>query len=96
MKKQLIITYIIGTDNVGVDIGANEIDSLEGYRTELQEKLEAQFPEASHVDVVFDNGSSKARVEGIDYEQYELQEQMLEAIEQEANWVWNHGKWHDA
>lgn len=91
----LTITYIIGTDNVG--IGEDEIESVEGYRAEVEERLIERFPEAKYVDVVVENGSSKARVEGLDWEtQGDQQESMIETVNAIADWVWNHGNWHNA
>ncbi len=91
----LTITYIIGTDNVG--IGEAEIESVEGYRAEVEERLAELFPEAQYVDVVIENGSSKARVEGLDWEtQGDQQESMIAAVNAIADEVWNHGNWHNA
>ena len=91
----LTITYIIGTDNVG--IGEDEIESVEGYRAEIKKHLIERFPEANWVDVVIEKGSSNARVEGLDWEtQGDQQESIIDDINAIANEVWNHGKWHNA
>lgn len=94
----LTITYIIGTDDAG--IGEDEIESVEGYRAEVEERLAELFPEATYVDVVIENGSSKVRVEGLDGLDWETQgdqqESMIEAVNAIADEVWNHGNWHNA
>jgi len=91
----LTITYIIGTHNVG--ISEDEINTVEAYRAEVEDRLTENFPEAKHIEVVIENGSSKARVEGIDWEtQGDLEESMLETIQAIADEAWNHGNWHNA
>lgn len=91
----LTITYIIGTDNVG--IGEDETANVEAYRAEVEARLAEKFPEAKYIDVVFDNGRSQARIEGLDWEtQADLEESMLETINAIADDVWNHGAWSNA
>lgn len=87
----LTITYIIGTDNVG--IGADEIELVEGYRAEVQERLIETFPGANVV-VEIAHGNSKALVEGVAHG--DQQESVIETINSIANEVWNHGNWHNA
>lgn len=84
----LTITYIIGTDNVG--IGADEIELVEGYRAEVEARLIERFPGAN-VAVVIESGSSKVLVEGVDDEK----DMTIETVNEIARWVWDHGKWHD-
>lgn len=89
------ITYIIGTDDIGV--GENEVENVEGFQAELEERLAETFPEAEHLDVVFDNGRSQARVAGLDWEtEGDREDAMLASIEQIASDVWARGNWRDA
>lgn len=91
----ITITYIIGTDNIGA--GSNEIEGVEDYRAEVEQRLSEAFPEAQNIDVVIDNGSSRARVEGLDWEtEGDREEAILEQVSQIANEVWDHGSWHNA
>lgn len=90
---KLSITYIIGTDSVGVD--EDEVELIEPYRAELEERLRALYPEAS-VEVDIENGYCGAGVGGIDWkEQGGRLEAMLETINAVANEVWGYGKWHN-
>lgn len=84
------ITYTVGLDSIG--IGEDEIELVEGYRAEVEERLRERFPEAN-VAVVIESGSSKTRVEGLDWE---TQESVVEVVTAIANEVWNHGIWHNA
>lgn len=86
----LTITYIIGTNNVGAD--DDEIELIDAYRAEVQERLIETFPGANVV-VEIAHGNSKALVEGVDDEQAAM---TLETVTAIANEVWNHGNWHNA
>lgn len=93
MKAQTI-TYVIGTEDIG--IGEDEIQDVEAYQIEVHERLHAAFPGAQHIDVVIDNGCSRARIEGLEIDDYGTREKALERIQQIADEVWNHGEWHSA
>ena len=84
------ITYIIGTDSVGV--GAEEIEGVEAYRDELESELWEAFPDAKNISVVVENGSSRVFVTGIDWETDDSK--IIEEANSIANHVWDHGKWH--
>ncbi|AXE31618.1 hypothetical protein DK842_17965 [Chromobacterium phragmitis] len=97
--KNITITYIIGTDNIGqgsFGAGAEQDPAVENYRVEVQERLAAAYPEVKYIDVVIENGGSKARVEGLDIDDYEREDSMLEEIKAIANDVWDRGEWHNA
>ena len=88
------ITYIIGTNNVGAD--DDEIELIDAYRAEVAARLLERFPGAS-VNVLIENGSSKAIVDGLDWETHGDQlESVINVVNAIADDVWNHGNWHNA
>jgi len=86
-----IITYIIGTNDIG--IGPEEIENVEAYRDEVQAKLADAFPQAEHIDVVIENGNSQAFIKGVD--DLDEEDAMLKRVTRIADEVWNHGSWHN-
>lgn len=96
----MYIIYVIGSDNIGLGLSADDADlqsaQIDLYSSELAEKLAAAYPDAS-IDVVVDNGSSKARVGGfadLD-EAIDREEEILENVDYIASETWNHGNWHN-
>lgn len=87
----LTITYIIGTESIGV--GGDEVSGVEAYQIEVEEQLRAAFPSANHIDVAIKNGYDQVRIEGVD--DLDEEEAMISRIRHIADGVWNHGEWHD-
>lgn len=93
----LTITCIIGTNNIGVEYDESVEASINAYRAELETALTEKFPEAAHIDVVIENGDSKARVEGLGLDDaIEHEEGIIATVDYVANEVWNRGNWHNS
>lgn len=93
-SAHITITYVIGTESI--DVARDDIQGVEAYRIELDEKLRAAFPQAKHIEVMFDEGISQARIDGLDAKDAAQEETMLSQINQIADNVWNFGHWHYA
>lgn len=84
------ITYVIGTDNIADLTACEEVN----YKLAVERALAKRFPNAAHIDVVIDNGGSKARVTGLSLDEaIEREQEIIGEIDYIANEVWNRGDW---